>query len=611
MRGFIHHYFFLLLFIILSAITTSLSANPVINLQDNIEAYTDFEVEYFEDISKQPLTIEEVRKEKFQRTSNAFTFGYNTNNFWFHMSVTNDSTKAKEIFLELTEIIHKNIDLYVISSNTALLYEKNGLSIPVKERHIEVSNPTFSLQFEAGEKKEFYIKLSSIYGVFGAIELKTPEKFHASNHFKEKLYMFYFGAIITIGLYNLFIFFFLREKIYLYYVSYVFIFVIWSANYKGILLPYITMEIYDILQITIPIFFTLLILFSQAVLETKKYFLNFHYILNIFIGILIFSLVWMLIDMHTGFYFMNMAASPLLPFLLFIAFWALYKGHSIAKIYLLALSIYLVSIAILSQLALGIIPYNILFSNAPIIGTFFEIILLSLLLAYRINILREEKITSQEKLLEHKASEGLRLSKMVEDKTAELSTLNDQLETELIEKKKLEKILMQKASTDPLTGILNRRAFFDTCAKEVNIAKRYKHDLSFIIIDIDYFKEVNDTYGHLNGDIVLIDVVNIIQDTIRTTDIFGRIGGEEFAVLMPQTEMLNAKILAERIRENISENESVLDGNSVSITVSIGLSFMTMEDSIIQTVLRRADLALFRAKGNGRNQTLSCGDMLA
>ncbi len=465
-----------------------------------------------------------------------------------------------------------------------------------------MSNPTFSLQFEAGEKKELYIKLSSIYGVFGAIQFKTPKKFHDTNHFKEKLYMFYFGAILTIGLYNLFIFFFLREKIYLYYVSYVFIFIIWSANYKGILLPFTSMETYDILQITIPIFFTMLILFSQAVLETKKYFLNFHYILNAFIGILMFSMLWMLIDMHTGFYFMNMAASPLLPFLLLVAFWALYKGHSIAKIYLFALSIYLISIAILSQLALGVVPYSILFSNAPIIGSFFEIILLSLLLAYRINLLREEKILTQEKLLDHKASEGLRLSKMVDDKTTELSALNDQLGIELEEKKKLEKILMRKAATDSLTGILNRRAFFDTSAKEMNIAKRYNHDLSFIIIDIDYFKEINDTYGHLNGDIVLIDMVNIIKNTIRTTDVFGRIGGEEFAVLMPETEMENAEKLAERIRINISENESTFEDHSVNVTVSIGLSFMRPEDSIIQTVLRRADLALFKAKENGRNQ---------
>jgi len=430
-------YFFISVCLIITTISTPLSANSHIQLQDGIESYIDFNIEYFEDTADKPLTVDQVRKEKFQTISNAFTFGYNTNNFWFRMTVSNDSNKAKEIFLELTEAIHKHIDLYIISSETTLIHERNGLSIPIKERHVKVSNPTFSLQFEAGEKKKLYIKLSSTNGVFGAIHLKTPQKFHATNQLKEKLYIFYFGAIITMGLYNLFIFFFLREKIYLYYVSYVFVSIIWSANYKGILFPYTTMETYHILQITIPLFLILFIRFSQAVLETKKYFFKSHKILNIFLGILIFSLLWILIDIHSGLYFINIIATPLLPFLLFIAFWALYKGHSIAKIYLLAISIYLISMIILSLLVLGVIPYNLFFSNAPIIGSFFEIILLSLLLAYRINLLREEKILTQEKLLSHKASEGVRLAKMVDDKTRELSTLNDQLGIELDGKKTL------------------------------------------------------------------------------------------------------------------------------------------------------------------------------
>jgi diguanylate cyclase (GGDEF)-like protein len=317
----------------------------------------------------------------------------------------------------------------------------------------------------------------------------------------------------------------------------------------------------------------------------------------------------MVIDMHSGFLFMNMIASPLLPFLLVVAFWALYKGHNIAKIYLMALSIYLISMAILSQMALCSIPYSLLSSNAPIIGSFFEIILLSLLLAYRINILREEKIKTQNILLEHKADEEVRLTKMVKEKTDELSMLNKKLEIELQEKKKLEKILLHEVATDSLTGILNRRAFFNACVKEMNIAKRYKHDLSFIIIDIDYFKDINDKYGHLNGDIVLIDLVNTIKNTIRTTDIFGRIGGEEFAVLMPQTNLDNATQLAERIRSNIEKTEILFEDECVNVTVSIGLSYLQSEDSIIQNILRRADEALFKAKKNGRNQLFNSNQL--
>jgi len=600
---------FIFICIILLEFTTLLHAKPLINWDDGTKSYTDYDVEYFEEKTAHPLTFEEIRNQNFQLINNNFTFGYNTNNFWFRLRVFNDSNTSKDIYLELTEIIHKHLDLYIISSDNTIKLEKNGLSIPVDQRQIKVPNPTFSIQFEPFEEKELYVKLNTIYGVFGGIHLKTPQQFYETNQLKEKLYIFYYGAVLTLVLYNLFIFFYLKEIIYLYYVSYVTIFIIWSANYKGILLPYTTMETYDQLQITIPLFFSLLILFSQAVLETKKYFIYFNYWLNVFIVILMISFVWMVIDMHSGFSFMNMIASPLLPFLLVVAFWALYKGHNIAKIYLLALSIYLISMAILSQMALGVIPYSLLFSNAPIIGSFFEIILLSLLLAYRINILREEKIKTQNILLEHKENEEVRLTKMVEEKTDELSILNKKLEIELQEKMKLEQILLHEIATDSLTGILNRRAFFKACVKEMNTAKRYRHDLSFIIIDIDYFKDINDKYGHLNGDIVLIEVVNTIKNTIRTTDIFGRIGGEEFAVLMPQTNLDDATQLAERIRRNIEKSEIFLEDQRVNVTASMGLSYLKTEDGIIQNILRRADEALFKAKKNGRNQLFNSNQL--
>ncbi|NOR55829.1 MAG: diguanylate cyclase [Sulfurovum sp.] len=601
-----------LLFIVFYSLLSTLTfADNTVMLENNQARYANFTLSYFEDTSTNPLTFNEVPSQTFKEINNAFAFGYNKNNFWFHIEVLNDSQQPKKMFLELTEIIHKNVDLYIVSDYDDDLIEKNGLSVLIKERSVKVSNPSFALEFAGNEKKDIYIKLSSLYGVFGSFVLKTPEAFHADNRFNNQLYMFYFGAILMIGLYNLFIFLYLREKVYLYYVSYVFIFALWIANYKGVLLPYTSMAIYDLFQIAIPMFFTMLALFSQTVLETKKYFPSFHKILNLFIGILIISVVWMLVDMHTGFYGMNIVVAPFLPFLLFVAAWALYKKHKIARIYLLALTVYLFSMILLSQLYLGLVSYSIFTSTAPIIGSFFEIVLLSLLLAYRISKLRKEKERSQEKLLAQKASESIRLTQMVEDKTIELLKLNDTLSIELEEKERLQQTLMTEARTDDLTGALNRRAFFEMSMKELETSKRYKHPLTFLIIDIDFFKAINDTHGHLNGDIVLIDMVNVIKGTIRNTDVFGRIGGEEFAVLMPETNLDDAAHLAERIRSNVFENISLLDEEQVSITVSIGLSLLREEDNMIQTLLRRADLALFKAKENGRNQVCIEEDVAA
>ena len=581
--------------------TTLWSTLPKVNLENDISSYNDFQVEYLEEKPGESLGIEEISKMSFTKLiSNAFTFGYKKNNFWFRFSVYNDSKEAKTMILEFTEIFHEKVDLYIVSDH--ITHKKNGLRVPVQERNIKESNPAFSLQFSPYESKELYVNIASIYGVFGALQIKTPEQFYKDTQLKNNMYFFYFGAVIIIALYNLFIFFYFREKIYIFYVSYVLIFVIWASNYKGILLPYISMKTYDLLQITVPIFFTLLILFTQTVLETKKYFSLFHKVLNGFIVVLFISFVWMLLFIHSGFYFMNLAASPLLPFLLLVAFWALYKGQKFAKIYLLGLIIYIISMILISQLALGILPYSILLSNAPIIGSVFEIMLFSLLLAYRINLLREETLDAQGKLIAQQRTESSRLFHAVAEKTLALNNANRQLEEELEKKKKLEKELTFQASTDSLTGLMNRRSFFSVCSKEMKRAIRSNTELSFLTVDIDKFKDVNDTYGHPFGDEVIRSIAKMMVENTREIDYVGRIGGEEFAILMPATDIDSAFQMADRLRINIAKYKIIFENEMTQVSISIGLSCLRREDSEIETIVDRSDKALYEAKESGRNK---------
>lgn len=601
-------YFSIILFLILIAISTLSSANTTLQLQENIESYANFNIEYLKEKSDKTLTIDDVSMLKFNAIQkSAFSFGYCDKPIWFKFSIINDSTNPKEMILEISEMFHKTVDLYILSE--PVFYEKNGMSVPIDERKIKELNPSFTLLFDAKERKDVFIKIESTYSIFGEIKIKSPMQYENDTKFTNNLFIFYLGAILIIALYNLFIYFYLKEKVYLYYVGYVLSFTLWAVLYRGFILRYIDMNTYDFLQIILPIFFIMFTLFSQSLLETKKYLPSMHKILNIFISILIVNVIWVMISLYSGFNFMNFVVTLLIPILVFTAITLYRKGHKTALIYIIALLIYFMGISMINLVVLGVMPYTSFTSNFVLLGSFIEIILFSLLLAYKISTLKKEKITSQENLLIQKDTESIRLSQMVEEKTIELSVLNNQLADELLKKEELEKILMMQASTDSLTGILNRRAFFDECIKVVETSKRYKNDLSFLIIDIDFFKEINDTYGHLNGDIVLMDLVKIIENTIRSTDIFGRIGGEEFAVLMPETKQSDAINLAERIRHNISKHESVLDSHTVNVTVSIGLSYLTKEDSIIQTVLRRADLALFKAKENGRNQTLMYNDL--
>ncbi len=154
------------------------------------------------------------------------------------------------------------------------------------------------------------------------------------------------------------------------------------------------------------------------------------------------------------------------------------------------------------------------------------------------------------------------------------------------------------AETDPLTGILNRRKFYSRMEAEIERSHRYGRPLSLLMLDIDFFKKINDTYGHATGDRVLQTLVSIVRRHIRKMDVFARYGGEEFVVLCPETNIWNATILAERLRSSVEEAGF---GQAGTITVSFGAAQLKEKESG-DDLIRRADDALYDAKQRGRNR---------
>jgi len=576
-------------------------ATPQITLENNVSSYTDFDIEYLKVSPEKSLNIEQISKMPFSKTiNNKFAFGYKNDHFWFRFSIYNDTKESKDMIVEITEQFHKTTDLYILSD--PITHKRSGLSVPLNERELKTVTPTFFLHLSANEYKDIYIHIQSIYSVFGAIQLKTSEQFYHDDRIRTNKYIFYFGAMLGIALYNLFIFFYLRARVYLYYVGYVFVFVFWTALYKGFLLSYITIEVYNLLQITIPIFFVFLILFTQSILKTRIYFSFIHKVLNSFILVSIISLVWMLISMHSGFLFMNLISTVIIPLLLILTFWAAYKNKTIAKIYLIALSIFILGMSIISLLALAIIPYSIFLSNAPIIASFFEIILFSFLLAYRINLLNQKSFAAKRALVKQQKSEQARLFREVAEKTVALNQANRRLQEELETKKVLEEKLKYQASTDSLTGIMNRRALMHVFDEEMKRATLSHSDLSCLIIDIDHFKKVNDSYGHHIGDKVIGIIAEKMTQHTRSMDKIGRIGGEEFAIIMPNTDRGSAFQIADRLRDYIAKDELSFEDKTIQVTVSIGLTHRKKGETDTQTILQRADDALYEAKRNGRNK---------
>ena len=161
--------------------------------------------------------------------------------------------------------------------------------------------------------------------------------------------------------------------------------------------------------------------------------------------------------------------------------------------------------------------------------------------------------------------------------------------------------LQKQVITDILTGIYNRRYFFEQGNLEFQRAHRYQGSFSLLVIDADHFKTINDQYGHSAGDKGLQEIANVISASMRTNDICARLGGEEFGVLLLETNMENAIDTAERIRNQMEQKIISFNGQNLSITVSIGVAVLGADDQSVTDVLHRADLALYRAKKKGRN----------
>ena len=177
------------------------------------------------------------------------------------------------------------------------------------------------------------------------------------------------------------------------------------------------------------------------------------------------------------------------------------------------------------------------------------------------------------------------------------------ISTDITERKLLQEKLEQQAHQDYLTRLFNRRHFMEQGQLELSRAQRYSNLLSVFMLDIDFFKNVNDTHGHKAGDIVLQKLGDILRETLRSIDIVGRIGGEEFALLLPETNIQKATEVAERLREITAGTDVVLeDGLPLHFTISIGVAALKGKDTNIDMLLSQADKALYQAKESGRNK---------
>jgi two-component system cell cycle response regulator len=160
-------------------------------------------------------------------------------------------------------------------------------------------------------------------------------------------------------------------------------------------------------------------------------------------------------------------------------------------------------------------------------------------------------------------------------------------------------------TVDGLTQVSNRRYFEDTLDRELSRCRRYQRSLSLVMVDIDHFKKINDTWGHLAGDAVLKDVATTIRGRIRREDVIARYGGEEFALLLPEIDLKGAVAMAEKVRKLVEKHHFSFDSEDIPVTVSCGVASLAKKNETASALVKRADEKLYQAKDKGRNRVCS------
>tara|TARA_R110001592_G_scaffold67975_7_gene208284 strand:- start:1582 stop:2820 length:1239 start_codon:yes stop_codon:yes gene_type:complete len=192
--------------------------------------------------------------------------------------------------------------------------------------------------------------------------------------------------------------------------------------------------------------------------------------------------------------------------------------------------------------------------------------------------------------------------RLLEDEQAKRKWLEDAVTKRTKELQILNEKLKDLAAKDSLTGILNRGNFFETAQHLLMLSQRQKSSASFVLMDLDHFKMVNDTYGHFIGDKVLIHFTHTIQTFLRKSDLIGRLGGEEFAIFLSDTGVDDAFKLADKMRKTIGDSTLEIEGKTVTYTVSLGVVSSEPNDHSINELFKRADLKLYGAKDKGRDR---------
>ena len=558
------------------------------------EVSTSSSISFFEDPTKR-MSIEDIQKQQFQsKKPFRSNKGASRSDWWIKFQVENPTDKSIDWILKFSYGQFDELRAWQYDDGNKLVSSfLKGDHYVDKMRTTLGMRSSFEFTTPSKEKDTIYVKLA--YPDAGVMEtfnsIWTKDAFLKAEHLDGYIIVGILSALLVLFFYNIFIWFILRKKEYFWYNTYLVGVILAILTFNQIGAHYIwggSHYLIDMMPfISAVLLFVSFIQFTRMFLETYRLLPDIDKFLKVLILINLIGIV--LANLGGRFLAIQMIQVISFTFIFFplIGFTLWHRGYQIARGYTIASSVLSITVIISILRLSGVIETSELLFWVGRFGFILEGILLSIALADRITILEYNYKNEQDKVKHTLEKAKKTLEDEVEKRTLELEE----------QKKKAEKL----ARVDDMTGIWNRRAFVEQGEELIRECISYQAPFSLIIIDIDFFKNINDTYGHDAGDLVLKKLSKEISNNIRDSDFFARIGGEEFVIVLPHTTAKQALEKANVLLEKINGLETPYKETTLHVTVSMGVSELIHPHDNISSLLSKADEALYHVKENGRN----------
>lgn len=539
-------------------------ANPTIQIAAHADVLLDAsDTLRYEDIAGGGLP--------FQRhTKNSFQYSFTKATLWIKCRIAAAAMYSQRSFLVFDNTALGSITIWVpvVKNGTPdILILTGGWQSGHRGYEYPFLYPTFVLPDNIDDSRPLIIRVATPYSLQFRATLYSPDAFRENGFFLFLTVGVCAGILVAMLLYNLILYVFIRDKNYLYYILYVFFLLIWQCVLFGLFQYFwpaagVWMIKYVTAFASCMMLFTMI--FAIVFLDTARTAPRHDFVLK---GLAFLTIISILLIFARQIWIGNLLAYFIGQIGIVAVFTAavssLRSGFKPARYYLIAVSVFLCAGLIFQFKFYGWVPTNSFTMHVVLFGSAVESILLSTALGYRFRAMREE-----EKYLRER-----------------------------------EKNLQAITVTDELTGLFNRRFLNVTLIKEIAAARRSGASLSLLMMDVDHFKNFNDAYGHLEGDLALVTLGKVMMQMLREEDVACRYGGEEFVAILHNADKSAALDVAERIRSHFQQM-ALTSGKTVRLTVSIGTAELLPEDSPDQ-FLFRADQALYHAKKTGRNRICS------